>query len=367
MLYIRLIREATYSDLKNVLVAMSGGVDSCATAILMKNQGYMCQGATMLLHKDGDSCVTSKDIEDARYACDFLKIPHHVVDFSGDFDKYVISDFISAYENGATPNPCIECNFKLKFDKLFDFADQLGLEYVATGHYARVEYDEKYDRIVLKKSLDLSKDQSYVLYRISREKLKRVIFPLGSVLSKSEARELVDKSGISLGQKKDSQDICFVPDGDYAKFIEEYTKKSYPVGDFVTTDGKFLGKHKGIIRYTIGQRKGLGLALDHSMYVVDKNLEANQVIIGDTPDLMSKELWADQVNLIALDKIDTPLHLSAKIRYKQQESPAMVSIENGLLHVVFDEPQRAICKGQSVVIYDGDIVVGGGKIIRGVK
>ncbi len=348
---------------------MSGGVDSCATAIIVKNKGYDCIGTTMKLHtpKGGEGCVTQKDIDDARLSCDILKIPHHVVDFSQDFDKYVIGDFISAYENGATPNPCIECNFKLKFDKLFDYAKGQDCDYVATGHYARVEYSEKYQRNVLKKALNLSKDQSYVLYRISKENLNRVMFPLGNVLSKSESREMVDKAGIPLGQKKDSQDICFVPDGDYAKFIEEYTKKSYPVGDFVTTDGKLLGKHKGIIRYTIGQRKGLGLALDHSMYVVEKNLDTNQVVIGDTPDLMSRELWADEVNLSAIDKIDTPLRVFAKIRYKQQESPATVTFENGLLHVVFDEPQRAICKGQSVVIYDGDIVLGGGKISQVIK
>ena len=348
---------------------MSGGVDSCATAIAMKNEGYDCIGTTMRLHigSSGEGCVTQRDIDDARLSCDILKIPHHGVDFSRDFDKYVIGDFISAYENGATPNPCIECNFKLKFDKLFDYADDLGCDYVATGHYARVEYSDKYQRNVLKKALDLSKDQSYVLYRISKERLNRVIFPLGNVLSKSESRQMVDLAGIPLGQKKDSQDICFVPDGDYAKFIEGYTGKSYPVGDFVTTDGKFLGKHKGIIRYTIGQRKGLGLALDHSMYVVEKRLDSNEVVIGDTPDLMARELYASEVNLSAIDKIDTPLRVSAKIRYKQQESSAIATLENGLLHIVFDEPQRAICKGQSVVIYDGDIVLGGGKISQVIK
>ena len=348
---------------------MSGGVDSCASAVIVKNMGYDCLGATMKLHtpSGGQGCVTDKDIDDARLACDILKIPHHVVDFSQDFDKFVIGDFISSYENGATPNPCIECNFKLKFDKLFDYAKSQGCDFVATGHYARVEYSDKYQRKVLKKALDLSKDQSYVLYRISGENLNSLIFPLGNVLSKSESRDLVDKAGIPLGAKKDSQDICFVPDGDYAKFIEEYTGKSYPVGDFVTTDGRFLGKHKGIIRYTIGQRKGLGLALDHSMYVVEKDLDTNKVVIGDTPDLMSRELYANEVNLSAIDKIDTPLRVFAKIRYKQQESPATVTLENGLLHVVFDEPQRAICKGQSVVIYDGDIVLGGGKISQVIK
>ena len=343
---------------------MSGGVDSCATAILIKSLGYEPVGATMLLHKSKDGCVTEKDISDARSACEKLKIPHHVVDFSSDFEKFVIEDFVSTYENGATPNPCIECNFKLKFDKLFDYAKEVGCDLVATGHYARIEYSEKYGRLVLKKALDLKKDQSYVLYRISRENLEKTIFPLGNNVSKTQTRELVLENGIEIGAKKDSQDICFVPDGDYAAFIENYRGKSYAPGDFVTVDGKYLGKHKGIIRYTIGQRKGLGLALDHSMYVVSKDLENNLVVIGDTPDLMSRELYADSVNLIAVDKIDEPLRLSAKIRYNQSEKPCVATLENGLLHVIFDEEQRAICKGQSVVLYDGDIVIGGGKITK---
>lgn len=344
---------------------MSGGVDSCATAIIMKNNGYNCLGVTMKLHSDrvDASCVSQRDISDAQNACDILKIPHRVVDFSKDFDKYVISSFISAYENGATPNPCIECNFHLKFDKLCEYAKEIGYDYIATGHYAITEYSEKYGRIVLKKAKDLSKDQSYVLYRLSKEKVAMSIFPLGEVISKTHTRQIVMDNGISLAEKKDSQDICFVPDGDYAEFIENYTKKSYPVGDFVTKDGKFLGKHKGIIRYTIGQRKGLGLALPHSMYVIEKRLDTNEVVIGESEDLFSSELWANNVNLIAIDEITKPIRVKAKIRYKQEEKDAYATMENGLLHIVFDEPQRAICKGQSVVIYDDDIVIGGGVII----
>ena len=344
---------------------MSGGVDSSACACIMKDEGYECVGATMRLHSQKSaSCVGDEDINDAKRICESLKIPHHVVDFSGEFDKYVISNFISAYENGATPNPCIECNFHLKFDKLFEAAEALGCDTIATGHYAIIDFDEKYGRRVLKKAKNLSKDQSYVLYRLSRNKIDRAIFPLGNIESKTKTREIVYECGLELGAKKESQDICFVPDGDYAKFIEDYTKKSYPVGNFVTKEGKILGKHKGIIRYTIGQRKGLGLALSHSMYVCGKNLEKNEVIIGENEDLFSRELWADNVNLIAVDSIDKPIKVYAKIRYNQIEKSAVAWIENGLLRVVFDEPQRAVCQGQSVVLYDGDVVIGGGIICK---
>lgn len=341
---------------------MSGGVDSSACAALMTKQGNKCVGATMRLH--GSSCTSEQDISDAKSVCEKLKIPHHVVDFSRDFDKYVIKNFIFAYENGATPNPCIECNFHLKFDKLFDYANELGYDYIATGHYGVTEFDPKYGRVVLKKAKNTKKDQSYVLYRLSPEKIARTIFPLGKMDSKDEVRAYLSNLDFEFSQKKESQDICFVPDGNYAEFIEQYTKKSYPVGDFVTKDGKFLGKHKGIIRYTVGQRKGLGLALPHSMYVVKKNLDTNEVIIGENEDLFSRELWADNINLIAVDSIDSPIKVSAKVRYNQVEKSATACIENGLLHVIFDEPQRAICKGQSVVLYDGDVVIGGGIICK---
>ncbi len=351
--------------MSNILIAMSGGVDSSVAALILKGSGMECHGATMKLHssiKDGGSCLTDKDINDARSVCKKLNIPYDVVDFSEDFHKYVINNFIESYENGATPNPCIECNYHLKFDKLFEYGRSLGYDKIATGHYARIEFDEKYGRRVLKKARDTSKDQSYVLFRLTREQIDATLLPLGS-FSKDEIREMAREAGLGVDGKKDSQDICFIPDGDYVKFIKKYTKKEYPSGDFVTKDGKILGKHKGIIGYTIGQRKGLGLALPHPMYVCEKRLDTNEIVIGDHIDLFSSELYADNVNLSAIDSIDTPIRVKARVRYNQREQNATATMENGLLHVVFDEPQRAICKGQSVVLYDGDTVLGGGRIM----
>lgn len=343
---------------------MSGGVDSSAVAYIVKSLGNDCIGATMRLCTDtAQGCTTDTDVRDAKFVCDCLKIEHRVVDFSSDFEKYVINNFVESYENGATPNPCIECNFHLKFKKLLEYAEQNGCDSIATGHYGIIEYSEKYSRLVLKKAKDTAKDQSYVLYRLPKDTLSRVMFPLGEICSKEETRKIATNIGLDISQKKDSQDICFVPDGDYAGFIRKYTGKAYPCGDFIRFDGKYLGKHKGIIHYTIGQRKGLGLALDRSMFVIEKDLEKNQVIIGDNEHLMKNELYAHRVNLIAVDKIDSPIRVKAKIRYKQDESDAYAVMENGILHVTFDQPQRAICKGQSVVLYDGDIVIGGGIIM----
>ncbi len=354
---------------KKALIAMSGGVDSSVSAYLIKEQGYDATGITLKLF-DGEkdkskekTCCSLDDIDDARSVCRKLGIPYYVYNFKDSFRENVIQRFISAYENGTTPNPCIDCNRYIKFEKLIRRADELDFDYVVTGHYARIEYDEKSGRYLLKKSVDLSKDQSYVLYSLSQAQLAKTLFPLGS-MTKNETRQIAEQLGLVNAAKKDSQDICFVPDGDYAGFIERYTGKSYPNGAFVDESGNVLGEHKGIIRYTVGQRKGLGLALPCPMYVKRKDLERNEVVLCRNEALFSKELIAQDVNLISCDKIEKPMRIKAKVRYNQSEQPATAfELPDGRLKVVFDEPQRAISKGQAVVLYDGDIVVGGATIV----
>lgn len=354
---------------KKALIAMSGGVDSSVAAYLTMQLGYDCTGITMKLFdaetdiEHGKTCCSLDDIDDARSVCRRLGIPHSVYNFKDSFSETVISRFINAYEQGATPNPCIDCNRFIKFKKLIERAAELDFDRVVTGHYARIEYNADSGRYLLKKSADLSKDQSYVLYSMTQDQLAKTLFPLGD-MNKSQTRELAEKLGLINAEKRDSQDICFVPDGKYAQFIERYTGKTYPEGDFVDESGNILGTHKGIIRYTIGQRKGLGLALPHPMYVKEKDLENNRVILCDNDALFSRELTATDVNLISTEKIAKPMRVKAKVRYNQAEQSATVTqIDSDTIRVVFDEPQRAISKGQAVVLYDGDIVVGGATIV----
>ena len=338
------------------IIAMSGGVDSSVAAFLTKNQGYDMLGVTLSLTDIGES-----EIADAKAVATRMGFDHTVIDMKADFAREVIGRFIDAYENLTTPNPCIYCNRHIKFGLLGDYATKNGYSHVATGHYAQIAVEN--GRYILKKGVDASKDQSYVLYMLTQEQLKHTLFPLGG-LSKAEVREIAVENGFVNARKKESQDICFVPDGDYAGFIENYLGKKYKEGNFVDFDGNVLGTHKGLIRYTVGQRKGLGLALPKPMYVCELCGEKNCVVLGDNEDLFSKTFDAEDINLITTDRIDSSIRVEAKVRYNQKAQPATVwQTEDNRFHIEFDEPQRAITKGQAVVMYDGETVIGGGTII----
>ena len=350
-----------------VLVAMSGGVDSAVSAYLVK-QEHDAIGVTMKLHNEKDaaiygenSCCTEKDIEDAKSVCDLVGIDHEVHNFSADFKSNVIDDFIYCYKNGLTPNPCIVCNRKIKFESLLKMALDRDFDAIATGHYARIEKRQD-GRYLLKKAIDISKDQSYVLYSLTQHQLARTLFPLGE-MTKDDARKLAEGIGFVNARKHDSQDICFIPDGDYVSFIQRTTGETFKRGNFIDVSGNILGTHDGIIKYTIGQRKGLGLALGEPMYVKEKDLERNTVTLARNSELFGTTLTAKNINLISCENIYTPIRIKAKIRYNQKEQDATVQqIDENHIKVVFDDPQRAITRGQSVVLYDGDIVVGGGII-----
>lgn len=355
-------------DKLKVCVAMSGGVDSAATALVCLSQGYDVGGCTMKLYRpdpsdpSGRVCGSDNDVRDARAVCDHLGISHAVMDFGAQFDACVIDDFITEYQNCRTPNPCIVCNRRMKFGALLDAALKLGYDRIATGHYARIVQGEN-GRYLLKRAADQKKDQSYVLWQLTQHQLSHTLFPLGD-MTKDEVRALAEKNGLCNAHKSDSQDICFVPDGDYAAFITRKTGATHPCGNFVDEQGRVLGRHAGIIRYTVGQRKGLGIALGTPMYVKSKNAADNTVTLCDDASLFSRHLDADRINLIALPRLEAPIRAQVKIRYQHASSPATVTQtgENSL-HIEFDQPQRAIAPGQSAVIYDGDTVIGGG-IIR---
>ncbi|MBQ2765816.1 MAG: tRNA 2-thiouridine(34) synthase MnmA [Clostridia bacterium] len=354
---------------KRILTAMSGGVDSSVAAYLIKSQGEDCVGVTLKLFSNEDihldldkTCCSLTDVEDARSVATRLGMEHYVFNFSDNFKEKVIDRFVATYEAGGTPNPCIDCNRFIKWRQLLTRADLMECTHIATGHYARVEWDSASGRMLLKRSADMSKDQTYVLWALTQEQLSRTILPLGA-LSKDEVREIAEAQGFINANKPDSQDICFVPDGDYAGFIERYSKKIPEPGNFIDSDGKILGKHKGLIRYTIGQRKGLGIALGRPIFVSRIDPENNTVTLGDEELLFSRELYAEDINLIAVPKIDAPLRVTAKVRYSAKEALATV-VQTGEdeLHFEFDSPQRALTRGQSVVLYSDEVVIGGGII-----
>ncbi len=349
---------------KKVTVAMSGGIDSAVAALLVKKAGYEVTGATMRLceklmadRSDG----TQTDINDARLICEKLGIAHIVYDLPQEFRDTVIKNFIETYLYGATPNPCIVCNKLLKFGKLLDLESEKGADLIATGHYANVEKD-KNGRYLLKKAADIKKDQTYMLWSLSQDQLSHTLFPLGS-LTKAEIREIGAENGFINAHKSDSQDICFIPDGDYASFIEKELGHIYPSGDYIDEDGNVLGKHKGMIHYTIGQRKGLGISMNRHIFVIDKDFKTNTVMLADEDRLFKDKVVIKNINLIPFDRLEGKMRVEAKIRYSQSQSPAYAEqTGEDEITLTFDTPQRAPARGQSAVMYDGDTVIGGGII-----
>ena len=341
-----------------IAVAMSGGVDSSAAAWLLQQQGHNILGITLeMFHKD----APSRDIADAKTVADQLGFPHHAFDFSPCFTREVMDRFVRAYERGCTPNPCVDCNKHIKFGALLEKARELGTDALATGHYARIEFQS--GRYLLKKALHPEKDQSYVLWPLSQYQLGHTALPLGS-LSKEEIRSIAAQNGLASAHKSDSQDICFVPDGDYAAFIRRHTGKDYPSGEFRSPDGRVLGTHEGIVNYTLGQRRGLGVSSNQGrLYVTALDPAANTVTLGDNASLFSTTFTAKNINLIPFDTLPGLMRLKAKVRYRMPEQPCTVEqLDGDTLRITFDQPQRAITPGQSVVLYDGEYVVGGGVI-----
>ena len=361
----------TETVLKTALVAMSGGVDSSVAAYLTQRQGYVCRGVTMKLFRNEDigedpygTCCSYNDTEDARRVCEKLGMEHETLSYRTAFRDQVIERFIRAYERGETPNPCVDCNRYLKFGTLLKYAAENGFDKLVTGHYARIVFDEASGLYKLKKAADPSKDQSYVLYMLGQEQLKSLLFPLGE-MTKTQARAVASERGFINAKKHDSQDICFVPDGDYVKFMENYTGRSYPPGDFIDMSGKIIGRHEGSVKYTPGQRRGLRLPMGERVYVVSKSAADNTVTVGGNSDLFRSVLIARDMSFVAGAMPDAPFKCEAKPRYRAPASPCAVTpVDERTVRIEFDEPQRALTPGQAVVLYNGDEVLGGGTISK---
>lgn len=357
---------------KKVVVGMSGGVDSSVTAALLKQQGYDVVGVTLNVWPDldfvddnerEDACCALGATEDARRVADRLDIPYYVVNFKDTFEERVIQDFVREYQRGRTPNPCVRCNQFIKFDALLEKAHLFGAEYVATGHYVRVDYDDASGRYVLRKAADLTKDQSYVLYVMTQDRLARALFPLGE-LSKAGTRQIAQEMKLAVANKLESQDICFVPFKNYGEFLSRYAAETVREGPIVDREGRELGRHQGIAFHTVGQRRGLGVAVGQPLFVTEIRAGANTVVVGPAEDLHKTTCLLEDVNFVSIGELEGPLRVLARVRYRAEPAPAeIVPAHGGHVEVRFDEPQRAITPGQAVVFYHDDVVVGGGTIV----